>query len=527
MKKQIHITGKEKLYAQDANILSTTNLKGQITYCNDQFADISGFTREELQGKSHNIVRHPDMPKEAFAGLWQTVKRGKSWMGIVKNRCKNGDHYWVDAYVTPILKGGAVVEYQSVRNKPAKEHVERAEKLYAQINAGRSPLGLRYGRLPYSVFLLMALFITVIVSVSVAALMGSNHGYAGVDGLVAGSGVAVILAYWLSHPISKLKKKARSIIKDPVASYVYTGRFDEIGDVFLALKYAESETRGVVGRIADSSEEIIRAVGDLSSAIHLNVKGIGQQHLETDQVASAVTQLAATIKEVASNTNQSAETASLAEEEARSSIEIVAETMEAIQGLTSEVETAHSVIQRLESDSENIASIINVITAIFEQTNLLALNAAIEAARAGEQGRGFAVVAEEVRTLATRTYEATQEIQTIIGSLQSVAAEAIGAIKRSLAMADGTLVQAQKTVGLLDKISQAVSSICDVNAQIATAMTEQNVVTQELDRNVVNIRDVSELSVDATSYADRSIESMEELVSNLNGLSEQRPRQVQ
>ncbi|MES9967028.1 MAG: methyl-accepting chemotaxis protein, partial [Sedimenticola sp.] len=205
----------------------------------------------------------------------------------------------------------------------------------------------------------------------------------------------------------------------------------------------------------------------------------------------------------------------------RNSKKIVADTMQAMKGLAGEVKIAHEVIQRLESDSENIASVVGVITSISEQTNLLALNAAIEAARAGEHGRGFAVVAGEVRVLANRTYEATQEIGGIVESLQGIAGEAVGTIKRSRDMAHDTLERAQATVELLDGISQAVSSISDMNAQIATAMTEQNIVTQELDSNILTIREVSDLSVDASAYADQSIESMEVLASKLRGLSEQ------
>ncbi len=134
MKKNLPVTGREVLYDDDATIISVTDLKGTITYVNHDFIDISGFSQEELLGKNHNIVRHPDMPPLAFEDLWGSLKRGQSWRGMVKNRCKNGDHYWVDAYVTPVYSKGQAVGYQSVRSKPQRKQVEEAEALYARIN---------------------------------------------------------------------------------------------------------------------------------------------------------------------------------------------------------------------------------------------------------------------------------------------------------------------------------------------------------------------------------------------------------
>lgn len=141
--KNYPVTGHEPDFASDAIILSTTDLKGRITYCNKDFIDVSGFTENELYGKAHNIVRHPDMPPLAFADLWSNLKAGKNWMGMVKNRCKNGDHYWVNAYAMPILENGTAVEYQSVRTKPTREQIQRAERLYPKLMEERLPLATR------------------------------------------------------------------------------------------------------------------------------------------------------------------------------------------------------------------------------------------------------------------------------------------------------------------------------------------------------------------------------------------------
>uniref|UniRef100_UPI00289D3155 PAS domain-containing protein n=1 Tax=Stutzerimonas balearica TaxID=74829 RepID=UPI00289D3155 len=133
MRMNLPVTGREVSYSDSANILSTTDLNGDITYVNPDFIRISGFDEQELLGQHHNVVRHPDMPPEAFADLWSCVRAGRSWMGMVKNRCKNGDHYWVSAFVTPISRDGRVVEYQSVRTKLRPEQVAAAEQLYARL----------------------------------------------------------------------------------------------------------------------------------------------------------------------------------------------------------------------------------------------------------------------------------------------------------------------------------------------------------------------------------------------------------
>ena len=134
------VTQRERTFPAQQRLISTTDAKGVITYCNDAFVEISGFSREELVRAPHNLVRHPDVPAAVFAHMWGTLKQGLPWMGIVKNRCKNGDHYWVNAYVTPIFEGNQVVGYESVRVKPSAEQVRRAEALYQRINTGKSAI---------------------------------------------------------------------------------------------------------------------------------------------------------------------------------------------------------------------------------------------------------------------------------------------------------------------------------------------------------------------------------------------------
>ena len=143
MRKNLPVTQREVRMAESGRLITTTDSRGVITYCNDEFVDISGFSREELVGQPHNVIRHPDMPSAVFQGMWEYLKAGKPWMGVVKNRTKSGDHYWVSAYVTPILENGKMIGFESVRVSPTREQVARAEKLYPKLSAGKAVVGVQ------------------------------------------------------------------------------------------------------------------------------------------------------------------------------------------------------------------------------------------------------------------------------------------------------------------------------------------------------------------------------------------------
>jgi methyl-accepting chemotaxis protein len=218
--------------------------------------------------------------------------------------------------------------------------------------------------------------------------------------------------------------------------------------------------------------------------------------------------MAATVKEIAGNSERAASSAKEADSEADSGQEVVKETVDAINTLAREVEAASTVINKLEEDSEAIGSMLSVIRGIADQTNLLALNAAIEAARAGEQGRGFAVVADEVRTLASKTQESTQEIQTIIQGLQEGTAKAVKVMNESVVSAKTTVEKASDASSSLTNIVKAVSAISEVNIQIATASEQQSASVNEIDQSVVHIAELSEKS---TAGSDQTLHACEDL----------------
>ena len=508
MKKNLPVSNVEKTFSDDVNLLSTTDLKGAISYVNQAFIEISGFDENELIGKNHNVVRHPDMPPAAFEDLWKTVKSGRSWMGIVKNRCKNGDHYWVNAYVTPIIKDGQVVEYQSIRSKASVTEIERAEKLYARINAGKLPRWLKRPPLVFHYKLILAFVLIQIATLAIPVATGGLGIMMALLSLLPGLVIMSLFYIREVRPLCQVFAIARSVFANSLARHVFTGRQDEAGQVMLALKYLEKETGGIVGRIADSSADIYSYASRLMASIEMNKTSINNQHVETDMVATAVTEMSASIQEVANNAQLTSESATQANAEVSNSKQVVGRTMDAIHTLADDVEQASEVIRKLNEDSDKISSVVSVISGIAEQTNLLALNAAIEAARAGEQGRGFAVVADEVRTLANRTHDSTREIQAMIEHLQGGASRAVEVMQKSRQQADSSVERGEEAVTSLNAITDAVATINDMSAQIASAVKEQNTVAQEVNQNVVNIQQSSEMSVEGIHVSEEASNAM-------------------
>lgn len=301
------VTQVEESYSSQANILSTTNSKGIISYVNKDFIEISGFTEAELIGKSHNTVRHPDMPPEAFSMLWSRVKSGQSWMGLVKNRCKNGNHYWVDAYVTPTVRDNGELEYQSVRRKPSPERVERARYLYQGLRAGKKMKALK-NNLSFRTVLMLWAGLPIVSALLLSFSFPSLPPLL----LVFIALLISIAGLWRSsQALNDLFKHAVEIVDDPVARYVYTGRQDEVGNLMLAMRFLESETAGLVGRIADSAGAMGHKTQSLGEAIIASKGYAEQQFNETEQVATAINEMVASIQEV----SQSAQsTSSMANE---------------------------------------------------------------------------------------------------------------------------------------------------------------------------------------------------------------------
>ena len=478
------ITQREYEFHADATLMSTTDTQSHITYANAAFIAVSGFERDEILGQPHNMVRHPDMPTQAFADMWATLKAGRSWTALVKNRRKTGDHYWVRANATPIVRGGRVTGYMSVRTKPSRAEIDGAESLYREFREGRAGnrrfhqgLIVRTGVLAWTSWLQvmpvrwrLRLGVMGMAGLAVAGAAITGVAGAALAGFAAGATVlgalaSLFLEAQISRPLEQVLRQALSVAAGQPGENVQFNRVDEIGMILRAVNQSGLNLRSLVddvseqaGGVQTASSEIAQGNGDLSARTEQTASNL-------QETAASMEQMNSTVKNNADTARQAAQLASSASESAATGGAVVGQVV----GTMEEITTA----------SKRIADIIGVIDGIAFQTNILALNAAVEAARAGEQGRGFAVVAGEVRSLAQRSAEAAKEIKGLIGaSVEKVESGARQVDEAGRAM--GEIVEQVKRVNdLIGEISNATMEQSSGIGQVNIAVSQLDQMTQQ------------------------------------------------
>ena len=293
----------ERQYPADTRLISTTDLDGRITYANQAFVDVSGYALDELVGQHHNLVRHSDMPKAAFADLWQHLKQDKPWMGLVKNRCKNGDHYWVRAFVTSLYdQSGNKIGYQSVRTRPTEDEKQLATKLYKQLNAGKK-VSFSRNHLSLKLATVIGGGFAAVIALGLAPLDPATK-FALMAATAAG---ATYAAYYLLNPLKNLLGVASEIYDNPVAQKAMTGRMDEAGALSLAMRMQQARLRTVTGRVEDAIGTLNNVMDTTRDALQQTTAGIQRQNNETDNLAATATQMSASAHEIANNTQQTSD----------------------------------------------------------------------------------------------------------------------------------------------------------------------------------------------------------------------------
>lgn len=479
MSSPTYVTQNEYPLDDDTTLMSTTDVHSYITHANDTFVQVSGYQLNELTGQPHNMVRHPDMPKAAFADMWYTLQQGEPWSGIVKNRRKNGDHYWVRANAVPMVRRGQVTGYMSIRTRATAEEIAAVEPLYRALNDGRCKKrihkGLVVGRgwlgklpampLRWRVRSVMAALFAVLVATLVTTSAGWVPLAAAAVVMLLGT---VLFEQQIVRPVENVARQALKVATGERNSVQHLNRSDElgltlraVGQLGLMCRWLINDVSSQVVSVRDGSDRLAQGNDDLNDRTRQTVANVQQTVATMNQMAASVQSNSETAAEV----DKLSVAASSAATKGGNAMQTVVKTMDDIADST-----------------QRIGSITSLINDIAFQTNILALNAAVEAARAGEQGKGFAVVAGEVRHLASRSASAANDIRKLIDA--------------SASKVQSGSEQVHAAGRTMDDIVEQVKNVTQLIAQISHATSEQATGLSELTRSVAELDSITQKNAD-------------------------------
>ena len=527
---KVHTTNVETVVPEGVFIHSQTDLKGRITEANAAFAEISGYRVEEMIGKAHNLVRHPDMPREAFTDLWKSLAAERPWQGVVKNRRKDGGFYWVIANASPVRENGRVVGYQSIRFKPTREQIDAAGEAYRRIRerdrllkivegrAVRVRSALRNWVAGCSVQLAASMALAVVAGVLGMVLARTAAWNPVLKGLAEAVFVLTALGglAGLAWALPRQRHDLRAVegyLDGVLSSGDLTQRFtcareDCIGGIGYKLNLLTSWLQATVLSVSDAvvnvesgTQEVFREVMEIDRAAN-------SQSAASASVAAAAAELGLTIREVSEHLQSTESTVRQTGDKATEGAGVTERVSAQVHALAKTIQGASAEVEALGTSSAEVGQIAGVIREIADQTNLLALNASIEAARAGEAGRGFAVVATEVRNLADRTMKATANIDGLIVKIRGDSDRAIKGMRKGEAQVSESVNMVQAAREALNGINGLMSEAVRRVAEIANSSSQQTEAMNEISRNITEVALMTEQN---SAVVRRTTELMEGL----------------
>ncbi|MBT1451501.1 PAS domain-containing protein [Glaciecola sp. XM2] len=511
MSRKAAVNDKEVLLSDAHELVSTTDKRGVITYANETFCEIAGFSEHELVGHSHNIVRHPDMPAAAFKDMWDHLKKGDPWQGIVKNRCKDGSYYWVDAFVTPIYDEQNLVGYQSVRVKPKPEHIERAQRLYASINAGKAPKseGLSHSQKTMATLgvcallvVLCALFVSYIASLAVISMLA-------------------FVAFLFRSDLIDTPRLATGLREeyDSVSRLVMNGRGTS-SVIHFHLGMQKAMQRTIIGRTQDLSQGIEGIAEHTLNAAAKTNAGIAKLQHEMQAIVQAIHEMQASSQLMLENTNTTSNSVDETNAQCAEAKQLILQGRDSVSQLSDVVGKAATTADSLMQASEAVAQTIGEIESIADQTNLLALNAAIEAARAGESGRGFSVVADEVRALSTRTQESAAKTIKSTNMMRDTLKQWVEQMHYSRDTAVQSAQQANTSADAIANIYVMIDDIAKLLDEIVSASNAQDSKCHSVQSSVESIAQVADDTTMVAQDMQKNAEKLESNIRLISGLGE-------